>query len=343
MPEETTTATAVMDAPAPDTTTGATISLDNDDDAFAPAQTAVAPDDSPAADAGDARSSQKADPEATEASDAFDATLLAYAKVLGFSEDEARAFGNNENLDRALSKHDKLLIARGRAGLAAQQGQAPPAQTTPPPQQTTHAQPAQQQAAPTIDFAAMEEELGAKATTVLKALHEQNTRLAAELKEYREGTSRRVDELDGWRGNINKMLEAQTRARDLHATAQVIEAMPDEWKALIGKIGDPTENPRIAEVCDTAILLLSRIRADSPDTKVSINDVVNRAYRSVFADKIEEIARAKIQKQLDQRKAQSAHPPTHRKAKEVADPVKRATNAVREKMVSMGFNPGLDD
>jgi hypothetical protein len=340
MPEETSTGgTAVIDAPQ--TTTAATVSAADDWDTPA----AAAPESTPqatkpeAAEGADSRGTPQPDPEPSESSDRFDALLLAQATNMGFTEDEARAFGSNENLDKALARHEKLLIARGRAGQAAGRAPTPTPPTPSQPTQTTATPPAQA-VVPPIDLAGLEEELGSKSAAVIRAMHEQNAKLAAKLAEYEEPI-KRVGELDGWRAQMQQAAEAQARTADLQATAAVIDALPDEWKALAGK--GPARDRVLNEVLDTALALANGIRADSPDAKLTGEALLQRAFRSVFADSIEEMTRAKIIKQVEARKAISSHPPTHRKAKEVADPVKRAENAVRERMIEMGFSPGTDD
>lgn len=324
MPDETTT-TAVTDAPAPATTTlpGPTTTFDPDwDEAPEPTTSTPAPakTDTKPADAGDAGGAQKTDAEPQEtAPDWLEAPILQYAKALGFTEDEARSFGNLPNLQKALTAHDRKLIELGRTTTAPTHKE--PTETT-----TTAAPPPAED-----DFVIDESALGPEIAAPLKAMKARFEKKLADVSQMHERT---VSELRAKQQAFEKMQEAAVEQSDLQLIAGVIEGMGSEYVDVVKKSADPMK--ALKEIREAALALHNSYVQRGMNVTEAGRTAAQRAFYSVFADQIQEIARSKIAKASAERRKASSAPPSHRKPKPTGDPVQDAKAEVRAKLLEMG-------
>ncbi len=323
--EQETTGTAVADAPASDTTVASTAASHDPEWDDAPAAPVAAAktdrNEKPAAEKANAGGAQERDPEPSEPVDEFDAPTLEWAKMLGYDEDEVRAFGSKANLEKAFAKQERLLLARAKGEKAAPATQAPTV--------TKAAEAPRATADAGLDYTKVEEQLGKEAADVIRVLQQ---RFDAQLKATKDEYDQRIGVHDQRFVDQQKAYEQQMVAQDLDLVAKTIASMPEKHRALVGTGEKATKTYQ--EVRDIALALGAGLKAEGQDPSKAIEKLIERGFRSVFSDDIEKITREDIAAKIANRTKTS--PPVSRKAKATGDPVADAKAAVREKLMKYG-------
>ncbi len=248
--------------------------------------------------------------------DPFTADLLANAEQLGLSEDEARAFGDPDQLTRALTMFDKRIAASTRQD--------------PDQPDETPAQQAPSDFKPDIDLAALGlDDADPEVRDAFNKVSEHYKGVFEQLRtEMRTENQQILDRL-----NQREAVEFEQQFYDL------IDQSGDDIKPLLAK------ETAQQEVIDTMAALQAGLeRHGKPG--LSTKDLFNRAVRMLHGDQITQNALAKAQQSTKaklQKRAgngQFISRPTSQTSGEPKSGKDLAVEAVREKMAEWG---ALDD
>jgi hypothetical protein len=262
--------------------------------------------------------------EASEAEE-FDAAILSHAERLGFSAEDAQAYGSRDNLQRALSALDRQASAWARAQFANQGEQfddapQPQAQQVPPAAQPT----AQQQAAALEKFKVELDpnEWDEQQIKTFNGLNDHYHGVAekhdATLQEYRQHIVLLASELVALK-NGAQQVTGQSQAEDSASLTRDVDTfvatLGEEYTEVYGK-GDykalTPQSPQYAARQKLAeeMEVLKYVDAQFNRPKASSSDLLQRALLVLHPDKIKSAVRNQVAADLKKRSKQAIRRPS---------------------------------
>lgn len=254
----------------------------------------------------------KADEESPAAG--FDDQLLARAKQMGFSKEQAQSFGTPDKLEIALTSFDQRLIGLAKPrSPAVQATPVAPAPATPvAPVAPVQAQPVQQVAdALTIDL--NDEEHDPAIVDQFKKLH---SHYEARANQFEQAFVQLVT-----------MMQSGQRQSDLQAVNQSIEGLNGDMKGMM--------TPEIrAQIHPTAVALANALSQQGLPVP-GVTELVTRAARSLMSEQLLENehkrATDEIGAKLDRRASQrTARPVQHRSSEPGLTKEEKKEQSVKE-------------
>ena len=256
--------------------------------------------------------------------------LKGVSDTYGLSEDDAKAFGTRENLNRAMSVIDRELSAIGRQ----LRGVAQPTHTQPAPsQESAAAQSSTTAAAPALSKFELKLDADAFDPDTLKALqamnehyHGQVEQLHSELLKERQQVASTHQQLETFTSQ-QQLAEAARVEQDMEA---FFNGLGDEWKDTFGK-GHYRElfavNPTVVQNRAKLFEEMENIRAGEEARgrrASSLSELQQRALRAAFGDQLKTHARKEVAAKVQERQSQQIARPSGRNkapasAEQVAD------------------------
>jgi hypothetical protein len=245
----------------------------------------------------------------------FSADLVARAKEAGFTEEEAKAFGNAAALENTL-----VAIDRKAAALLARSGQAPDAAkpTGEQPEGEPSTQKSDQKGTQKSTQKTGQEDSGAFKLELDEENYDEG--LVKALKGLNEHYGRQFSELSKVLAPVRAFVESQEEARfdgffkelgseyeDLFGTGtgQELLAGGEETKKLL------VNRNKVIEARDELVHLYRNTGRSIPNDA----ELMKRACMSAFADKTQAIARKQVAGQLDRRSRTAIHRPSGTKGR----------------------------
>ena len=282
---------------------------------------------------------QTGNPKPAVAAAEFDAALLRHARDAGFSDEEARAFGDPAKLQRALTAYDRemLNLRRGRQnGQPTQQQQPPQRQPQTPPSQQA---PREEQPARDASgrFVPREEKFELKLDPNLvdpEIISGFNA-----LQGHYESRIARLEAALEEAAPVIRRSWAETQQIKVQQFDTALEKLGESFAELFGN--DPTDelDPQSAHFQNRdKIFIAANELAEEYQARGKrvprFAELVRRAAYSEFGDKLKQQARAEVKAELERRQEESTSPPSHRNGRGRETPVGDDEYAVAENIWS---------
>lgn len=270
---------------------------------------------------------QEAEPLEAFAEPEFDDTLLREARQRGFSDEQAKAFGQADRLRDAMTAMDRRLMGAMNAPQPlVPQPQAPVAQATPPPQPV----PGGPLEAPPSEF----------------KVHLDPENFDAEIiDQFNKMNTYYQQHVTNMQRAIGQFMQ-QTNVREHTAKVERFDAymnsLGSEYESLVGKGTVDELDPRSPAVQKRDEIWRQRDALEAAyeqhgQSMPSPRALLARATRAVLSDDLASLERKKLNGKVEERRKQVVHRPTQRKSK-AGTPLEGAVEAVKAIVRDRGIN-----
>lgn len=243
---------------------------------------------------------------------AFDDQLLVRAEQMGFSKEQAQAFGTPGNLEIALTAFDQRLIGLSKPKAAPTQPVVPPPAVPQVPVPPAQPAPVQQPiSALTIDLDP--EEHDSKIVEQFQKLHAHYEARANQFEQAFVG--------------LVQSVQTGQRQSDAQRIERAVQELPENIKNLV--------TPEIRQQLDPTVFGLAQALANNSLSVPNDRELVKRAAQSLLTEQLlkQEHKRAtdEISDKLEKRAAQQTDRPVHHRSVDPAmSPAERKRQAVRD-------------